>query len=429
MFWKNRIANNAAWIIGCKLAQSLLNLIVGVLSARYLGPSGYGLINYAASIVAFFVPIMRLGLHATLVQEITMDPNQEGRKLGTALGLNVIASILCIIAVMLFVFATNKGDHAAIIVCAIYSLSLLFQATEMINYWFQAKLMSKYPAMAMLISYVIVSAYKIFLLVTARSIYWFAVINVLDHCIISVILIWVYQRKKQQPLGFSGNLTGKLLSKSKYYILSSMMIVIFQQTDKLMIKSMLDTTATGYYAAAVTCAGIFGFVYAAIIDSARPEILKLYRSSSIKYENFISALYCVIFYLSLGQCVVMTVFAKPIIGILYGAEFLPSVAALRVCVWYVTYAYFGSIRNIWILCKEKHRLILIIDITGAIVNVGLNFFLIPYWGICGAAVASVATQFFSNFVLGFIFKPIRENNRLLLRGLNPKCLLQIRSFL
>ena len=45
--------------------------------------------------------------------------------------------------------------------------------------------------------------------------------------------------------------------------------------------------------------------------------------------------------------------------------------------------------------------------------------MIPYWGACGAAFASLLTQFFTNFVLGFIMKPIRENNILLLKGINP----------
>ena len=44
---------NASWIIGCKLAKAVLTLIVTMLTARYLGPSNYGLINYAASIVTF----------------------------------------------------------------------------------------------------------------------------------------------------------------------------------------------------------------------------------------------------------------------------------------------------------------------------------------------------------------------------------------
>ena len=67
---KNRVVSNAAWIIVCRVIQSLLSLVIGMLTARYLGPAKYGLINYAASLTAFFLPFMQLGLNSILVQEI-----------------------------------------------------------------------------------------------------------------------------------------------------------------------------------------------------------------------------------------------------------------------------------------------------------------------------------------------------------------------
>jgi len=426
---KSKVLNNAAWIIGCRIAQSLLNLIVGMLSARYLGPSNYGLISYAASIVAFVTPLMRLGLNATLVQEITNRPDKEGTILGTALGLNIPSGILCLLSVIGFVFFANRGEHITLVVCAVYGLSLLFQATEMITYWFQAKLLSKIPSVAMVVAYVFVSCYKIYLLSSSKSVYWFAASNAIDHLVISIILIVSYFCISKRRLRFSIDMAKQLLSKSKFYIISGMMITVFQQTDRLMLKNMTNDEVTGYYSAAVTCAGIFGFVYAAIIDSARPEILKYKVASQQKYENSISCLYSVIFYLSLLQCVITALFAKPIIIILYGEAYEQSIAALRIVVWFVTYSYFGSVRNIWILGEEKHKSVMFIDISGALLNVVLNSVLIPVLGLIGACIASVVTQFTMNFVIGFIFKSLRRNSILMLKGLNPKLLFEMKKIL
>ena len=55
---KNRVVKNASWIIGIQIVKSLLGLVISMLTARFLGPSNFGLINYAASIVAFVTPIM-----------------------------------------------------------------------------------------------------------------------------------------------------------------------------------------------------------------------------------------------------------------------------------------------------------------------------------------------------------------------------------
>ena len=79
------IFNNAKWIIICKVLQSLLQLIIGMFCARYLGPSKYGLINYAASIFAFVLPITRLGFDASLVNEYIRHPEKEGEIMGTGI--------------------------------------------------------------------------------------------------------------------------------------------------------------------------------------------------------------------------------------------------------------------------------------------------------------------------------------------------------
>ena len=79
MLAKRKVLNNAKWIIMCKVIQAVLQLVIGMLCARYLGPSNYGIINYAASVVAFVLPIMQLGLQSTLVQEFIEDPEKEGK--------------------------------------------------------------------------------------------------------------------------------------------------------------------------------------------------------------------------------------------------------------------------------------------------------------------------------------------------------------
>ncbi len=419
-FLNNRPLKNAAWIVGCKCVQAVLGLVISMFSARYLGPANYGLINYIASVVAFVIPVMQLGLRSTLVQEFIDDPEGEGKTMGTALVMNVASSIACIVGVTSFVALVNGDERTTVIVCALYSLNLFFQALEMVQYWFQAKLLSKYPSIVALVAYGVMSAYKIFLLVTEKSIHWFALSQSVDYAVIAVALLIIYKRAGGQRLSFSFSRARQMFSRSRHYIVSGLMVTVFQQTDRFMIKLMLGDEQTGYYSAAVACAGITSFVFAAIIDSMRPVILEARVGSRESFEDKMSWLYSIVFYLSLAQCVVMAAGAPLIIYLLYGSEYMAAVPALQVIVWYVTYSYFGSVRNVWILAEGKQKFLWIINLSGAVLNVALNFVLIPLWGIVGASVASVATQVFTNFVLGFIMPPIRRSNTLMLRGINPK---------
>ena len=170
----NRVVKNASWMIVCKVIQSVLAFVIGTLSARYLGPSDYGVVNYAASVVSFVAPIMYLGFNSTLVRELVKDPEHQGEIMGSAIGMSIISALLCIVGVNAFVLVANRGNTETIIVCALYSTLLLFQAIDLIKYWFQSKLLSKYTSVAALVAYIIVAAYKALLLITHKSVYWFA---------------------------------------------------------------------------------------------------------------------------------------------------------------------------------------------------------------------------------------------------------------
>ena len=58
---KGKLAQNAGWLIGAKIYQLVTNLAISMLMARYLGPSNFGLVNYAASFTTLFTAICTLG--------------------------------------------------------------------------------------------------------------------------------------------------------------------------------------------------------------------------------------------------------------------------------------------------------------------------------------------------------------------------------
>ncbi|MBR7132117.1 MAG: flippase [Clostridia bacterium] len=419
-----QVFKNAKWIIICKIAQSIIQLVIGMISARYLGPSNYGLINYAASITAFFLPIMKLGLDATLVHELLEKPEKEGETIGTAVLLNILSSILCIGSVTAISFIANPSETETVIVCILYSTSIFFAALEMVQYWFQYKLLSKYSSLTMLGAYIIVSAYKIYLLVTGKSIFWFAMSHSVEYGIIGIILITIYLKKGTQFFSFSIKRAGALLRRSKSYIIAALMVVIFQNTDHIMLTVMSGKSENGFYSAAVTCASVVQFVYVAIMDSFRPLILSSKKGDTAVYEKNLSRLYGIIIYLSFAQSVVFTIFAKLIIYILYGTEYMAAVPVLQILTWFCAFSFMGTIRNIWLLAEEKQKYLPAINLSGVIFNILLNALMIPLWGACGAALASLLTQAFTNFVLGFILKPMHKNNELLIKGINPKFFLK-----
>ena len=258
------------------------------------------------------------------IREIVNNPEREGKVLGTAIFFNIASSILCIIGVTAFAFVANPGEPETVIVCGLFSLQLLFQAAEMLHYWYQAKYMSKYTSIISLIAYFVITGYKVFLLATNKSVYWFAVVNALDYAIIALGIYIVYRFKKTQKLQISFAVGKEMFKSSKHYILSEMMITVFTQTDKIMLKAMIDSSATGFYGIATTWAVMAQFVFSAILDSFRPWILEGKKAGEEIFKHRMKMLYSLITYLALLQCVVLTVFAHLIIHIASHSSALPE---------------------------------------------------------------------------------------------------------
>lgn len=419
----NRIINNAAWMIGCKIVQSCFALVINALSARYLGPSNYGLLNYAASLVAFILPIASLGLSETLIDGILRHPDNEGEIIGSAILMSLSSSVLCIIGLFSFALFTSPNQTLAITVVVLYSLVLISQSLELIQYWFHAKYLSKYVSLAGFFAYILISIYKFLLLFFEKDIRWFTVSYALDYLLIAAILFTIYFSKKGQAFSISKTAVLFLWNQSKHYIIPGLMGLVLAQSDRIMIRFICGDTELGYYSAATSIAGIPSFVFSAIITSFRPSILEVQALTDC-YQKRMTKLYGIITYFALTQAVAITFLAQPIVKVLYGADYVHAIPVLQLTIWYTIFSYIGAVRMVSILAEGKQRYLWIISFSGMLLNVFLNTILIPKYQSSGAAFATVITQIFTNIILVYLIKPLRNNIWYIANGLRINNLIE-----
>lgn len=423
---QNRVAANAAWLIAGKLVHMVLSFLVGLLTARYLGPDHFGLINYAAAYTSFFASLCTLGINSVIVKNFVDHPEEEGETIGTTLLLRGLSSLLSALMIVGIVSVIDRGEPLTLAVVALYCIGLLFQIFDTLNYWFQARLQSKYYAVATLVAYVIVSAYKVLLLVLGMSVKWFAVANAIEYALVGVVMLVQYRRRGGPAFTFSARKAKELLRASRSFIIAGLMVSIYASTDRLMLKQMLSEASVAYYALAVSFSSSWGFLLSAIIDSMAPEIMRAHTADNEAYLRMNRQLYAYVFYAAAGVSLLVSLVAPWLIVLLYGEAYRPAVAPLRVVVWYTAFSYLGVARNTWMVCQNVQQYLQILYIIAAVLNVILNLLLIPLWGAAGAALASLVTQIATTMIIPFFIPALRANGKLmveavLLRGLRaPK---------
>lgn len=416
--FNSKVTKNSMWIIGEQIFQMFLSLVIGVLSARYLGPSNYGALNYTGSFVTFCTSIVTLGMDGVVIKKMISKPSEEGHLLGGCILLRVLTAFLSSIAIIFIVWVLNPSDDMKLTLILIQSLQLIFMAVNILDNWFQRWLKSKYVSIAKMVASIAVSCYKIYLLATAKDIRWFAFSNVLSYLVISVMLYVAYKRYCNHPLKFDVKSGISVLSESYHFIISGVMVAMYSQMDKIMLGAMIDDTAVGLYTTASTLCTTWLFVPMAIINSFRPKIMETKQSGNEKlFLIRLEQLYSLIIWLCLLVSALVCLLGYWAIDVLYGKGFIGAIIPLRILIWSELFSMIGTARGIWILCMEKQKYVKYYLGMGATLNLILNFTLIPIMGIAGAASANLMTQIFNSIIAPMCFKETRVHTKIVFESL------------
>jgi len=405
---QNKIVNNSMWMIAERVLQMGVSLVVNAFVSRYLGPTNEGLIAYCASYVNMCTAFVTLGLEYIVVKELIGNPEEEGTILGTSLVMRMISSIACIIAIQGVVAVVRDFQPVYMAVTLLQSVSLFFKSMELIDFWFQSKLNSKQVAIAKGITYFVVAAWKIYVLLTAKPVEYFAFGTTLDALVVAAILLFMYFQAGGQKFRFDFCWGKRLLGQSWHFILASMITVLYSEMDKLMLGNMLGDYEVGIYNAAYGIAMLWVFIPNAVMNSYRPAIVEGYNTKT-NYLERVRTLYSIMIWMGIFVGVGMTVFGRLLIWLLKGPDFMEAVPCLSILIWSTLFSHLAVARQTWLVCENLQRYSEIFPIWGVAVNFVLNFCLIPVLGALGAAVATLATQFVVTMLAPLCYKEIRPS--------------------
>ena len=413
---RNKVFVNMRWLVSGRILQMIIALVINMITARYLGVNNYGIINYVASYISFFTPICSLGLESIIIKELVDKPNRQGETIGTAMGMRIISSVFSMVAIMLFLFFIDKGNQVMLGVAFLQSMILIFNTADLFEFWYQSRLESKVSVTVRTIGYLITAVYKIAILVFQKSIYWFAFTNTVDMIIAFVLLQLVYKKSGGQKLGFNFKSGKKMLKISYNFIISGLMVAVYAQMDKIMLGQMLDTYTVGLYSVGIYICTLWNFIPEAMIASLRPGIMEAKKHNKDSYEKKLKQMYALIIWVSILYAVGVCLFSKYIILILYGKDYLGARIPLMIAVWYCGFSLTGSAREVWIICEGHQKYSKWFALIGALINLILNYLLIPRIGMVGAAIATLVTQIMTGFIVTLLFKDTRENNKFLVEA-------------
>lgn len=413
---KKKFFSNIGWLMGGKIVNMLLQFFVSLATARYLGPSNFGTINYVAAFVSFFSSISSLGLAVIIIKEIAIDKCDNNEVIWTSIWMRFGTAVLSTISIIALMFITNRNDSMIVQIAFLESLSILFSAFDTINYYFQARLLSKWSSIAEVLAYVGMSLYRIYLLATNADIVWFAFATSTDMIFLTVFLMIFYIRIEGFRPKFNWQLGKRLLKQSYHYLIAGLITILYAQVDRIMLGNMLDKASVGYYSATLTISTLWSMIPTALIQSISPILYDAAEKDRTFYLRRLRQSYAVLFWLNATYSIFVGAFAHWIILLLYGKDYLAGTAALRIVVWYYGLSTMSTLNQVYLANDGKNKYINLFCIAGLVTDVVLNFALIPIMGINGAAIATLITHIVIQIVMPYAFKETREIAVCIIRG-------------
>lgn len=247
-----KYAFNTSWLMLERILRLIAGLFVGIYVARYLGPEQYGLFSYAIAFVSLFGAIAKLGLDGIVVRNLVQDPNQNVTELATSFWLKLFGAVLSIVAIAVAVQFTSN-DASTNLFIFIIATGIIFQSFEVIDFYFQSKVLLKYVSISRILQLVISSLLKLYLIYIQADLLLFVLVTLIDHITLAAFLTFTYLQQKNTSFwgSFSFHKAKGLLSNSWPLIFSGLVLMIQARIDQVMLKEFIGSEEVGYYSVAM----------------------------------------------------------------------------------------------------------------------------------------------------------------------------------
>ena len=413
---------NTSWIFSEKILRMVVGLFVGVWVARYLGPEQFGLFSYAQSFVGLFTAIATLGLDGIVVRELVKDENRKDELIGTAFWLKVIGAFGVLLILAIAINFTSNDTYTNTLVFIIAS-SAIFQSFNVVDFYFQSKVMGKFVVYVNIISLLLSSFVKIALILNEAPLIAFAWVILFDSFILACGFIYFYIKNNStfnfKNLKFRSKTATLLLKDSWPLVLSGIVISIYMKIDQVMIKEMMDNEAVGIYSAAVRVSELWYFIPVAIVVSLFPAIINAKSQGEDFYHARLQKLYSLMVWMAIIIALPMTFLSDWIIGLLFGQTFIAAGSVLMIHIWTGVLVFLGVAFSRYLLVENLNKKAFYRTLVGAIINVILNYILIPLYGIQGAAVATLLGQLSANYLYDFFDKDLHQQLKMKTKSFFP----------
>lgn len=400
---KQTIFKNTFWLAVAEVVQGGIGFLVAVWLARHFGPTIYGKFVFALSFAALFSILADFGFGALTIREIARDKSKTAQYIDNIVAMKLILGLVTLGIIALAIQFLGKepevvklvyflGIYAIINTFATFFQSI-FQANEKMQCVTACRILQSLSLLG-LVAFFILNKGSIL------TISYAYLGGALIGTILSLGVVWCYFLKFFLKINFE--ICKEILKETWPIALSGIFAIAYTRVDTLMLSLMKTDSVVGWYNAAYNPILALMIIPTLFMVSVYPKLSQAYlKSKDLSIKLYKKSLKY-IFTLSIILFPLLFLFSKQIVLLLYDKSYANSIIVFKILLWTSFFAYLSCVFSYTLYAMNRQIIYTKVLALCLVINIILNFLLIPKYSYIGASVAAVIPQFLQ-FLLLFLF--------------------------
>lgn len=386
---RSSITSNAIGLAVANVAARVCVLGLAIALGRGLGVSEYGRYGFAVALATIIVPVADIGITTYVWREVARERSGGDAQaiflarikawlsfaaLGLTAGVALLISDPTQAAIIVIVLASTLADGTSAFVYG------YFQGREQMG--FEARWTALAALLRSLGGIALVVLFGRLLAVLG----WMLAVSFVQIMVALRRFLSSVERSPspgRHPIAWRSVLAMGALSVS---------VLIYIRADSVIIGVVDGRRAVGLYTAAYALMGATQIVPFQIAQAVTPALSRTFaRDRDAFVEHWNAGLRAVLL-IGLPLALIATIFSTGLLRLPYGRSFTGGSEALAILVWASPLGVVNSVVAGALYAARQEGWPATVAIVGVVLNVGLNLWAIPQFGITGAAAITIATE-------------------------------------
>jgi O-antigen/teichoic acid export membrane protein len=203
---------------------------------------------------------------------------------------------------------------------------------------------------------------------------------------------FVSKRIKISGIKVSLSFCKYILKTAVFFALCEVLWMIYFKIDIVMLAKLKGETEVGWYNAAYVVVNFITLISMLLMQAMFPVLSSLYKKEKAKLRKTAERLFRYLLVIAVIFVPIIFIFSDRIIDLIYGSGYSHSVLALKILIFVIIFLFPGNLFAHVLASSNRHKALSLINLVGVMVNISLNFILIPRFGFVGAGISTIITE-------------------------------------